>query len=124
MGEAEVGRGLLVDGTRLTLFLPVNTSAEALAAASVVSQVRQRYRRATHSTFQPPAFPGYWFDERGDLVVDEISLVVVDVPRDLADTSFVSELEAVRVSIFEAYRSAGSPQDEVWLMVQPVERVG
>lgn len=104
----------IVAGTRVTCFLPINNSDEVAAATRVISEISRRYHGATHSLFQPSAFRGYWVQD-GSLVLDEVSLVIVDVPHAPDDPVLLAGLESLKASIFEAYRVAGSPQDEVWL---------
>ena len=113
----------LAGGARVTLFLPVNDRFERLAAAAIVSEVNRRYGGSTHSPFEPPTFRGYWVDVNGDIIIDEVAVLIVDVQRAVEDHDFTSDLEDLRESALTAYSNAGSLQTEVWLVLQPIYRV-
>ena len=99
-----------INGTRVTLLLPVNTSAEILAATTVTSDIRDHFRGITYSQFKQPVFTAYWVD--GDTVYrDRISLVIVDVRQELA-ADLLHVLDDLRRLVLEAYKEAGSPQLE------------
>ncbi len=113
----------LVSGTRLTLFLPVNNSGEQWAAARVVAEVNSTYRGSTRSSFAPSTFRGYWVNTGGDILIDEISILIVDVENDADDLIFVEEiLTSLKLVMLNVYEECGSPQYEAWLVAQPISR--
>lgn len=108
-----------LNGTRITLFLPVNKPAEILAATTITSDMRQQFRGITYSQFRQPVFTGYWID--GDTIYrDRISLVIVDVQQDLASDELLHRLDGLRGLIFKAYSDAGFPQIDVWVIASPI----
>src|SRR5437870_3744552 len=99
---------------RVTIFLPVGTDEEVLAASAVREWLLHEVG-ATMSLIEPPAFEGWWqSDERG-WVLDIISLLIIDVPFSVEEISqFVRFLSA---EISYRYIIAGSTQDELGISV-------
>ncbi len=112
---------LRIEGTRVTVCLPVNTPTETSAAGDVVRMLVRRYRGATASLLNAPVFVGSWEDGDGNVVLDNVALVIVDVrDRGLDDDTFLAELGELKGFVFERYGDAGSPQAEVWLIASPI----
>ena len=105
--------------TRITLFLPVNNIGEITAATRVRSRLLRRYRGATTTLFQPPVLRGY-YRSGATLYTDDIALVMVDVPRDLSEVTFLREIEQLRIAVCDTYRRSGSPQETIWLTTSPI----
>ena len=105
--------------TRITLFLPVNNIGEITAATRVRSRLLRRYRGATTTLFQPPVLRGY-YRSGATLYTDDIALVMVDVPRDLGQVTFLREIEQLRIAVCDTYHRSGSPQETIWLTANPI----
>lgn len=112
----------LLSGTRLTLFLPVNTAAERIAAARAIAMSNQRFGGSTRSSFVPATFRGYWL-HNGAVYTDDISLVLADMQREASDRGFLEELQVLKTAILDSYKAEGSPQEELWMVISPVQRV-
>ena len=109
---------------RITLFLPVNSPSERGAAANVVAFLNQEFGGSTHSAFQPPMLRGYWVEENGDILIDEITVVIVDAEDEAGAEDVLSKrLGDIRALAFDEYAAAGSVQDEIWLATYDVARV-
>ena len=104
----------VIRGARITLHLPVNDTAERRAATSVISEVTRRHQGATHSLLQPSAFRGYWVSD---------GAVIIDGDQEPDDPALLAGLDTLRMYTFEACQAAGSPQDEVWMIVHATSRV-
>lgn len=114
----------LTDGTRLTLFLPANDATEAGAVTEIISDLRSRFGGCSHSVLRQPVFRGYWFDpETATLYIDQISLVISDIPLAVNDPALVENLSDVRNYALQVYADLGSVQEEVWTIVQPTFRL-
>jgi hypothetical protein len=73
----------LVEASRLSICLPVNTPEEQFAAASVTAFVRERFSGLTVSRLDEAAFRGHWYDrESGILYEDAIAVLQTDLPGD------------------------------------------
>lgn len=107
--------GAPTQGTRVTLFLPVNNSREQAAAAQVISHVTRLYGGVTSSMVPRPVFTGSWVSG-GAIVRDRIALTIVDVSaRELSDSSFCDELDALRAYACQTYERFGALQQVIWL---------
>ncbi len=105
-----------VNGTRVTLYLPVNTISEKLAVDRVLSKIHQDYGGSTSSLLEPPVFIGHWED--GDTVIeDKVTFVSFDVINQTA-AELTPNLEGLKVFVSDAYEHFGSRQLEIWLTAE------
>jgi hypothetical protein len=98
---------------RITVFLPVATDAEMLAASSVRDWLKTELSGFTMSLLDPPAFEGWWRGDHG-WILDLISLLTIDIPLSFQTDKFVSLLSA---EIAIRYVTAGSTQQELGISV-------
>ena len=110
-----------VDGTRITLFLPVNSFVEVSAANAVISAVLHVFNGVTYSELQRPVFTGYWTNgATKEVYRDRISFTIIDVPQDLASEELSGRLDDLRGLVFNAYRDAGASQLDVWVIASSI----
>ena len=85
----------------------------------VTSDILRLQKGITFSQLSPPVFTGYWTE--GDTVYkDEISFIIADMQQEISSDAVVSRLIELRELILNAYREAGSPQLETWVVASPI----
>ncbi len=119
------GASLVPGWTRVSIFLPVNTSPEIVAAQLVQNEIVSHYSGATTSVMRPHAFEGFWYDSQNNRIVqDLVSIITVDIPISFSNAaSLDTELEIIKLIFIDEYQKAGSPQQEVWIVAYPLYRL-
>ena len=109
-----------IAGARVQVFLPITRDGDREAAESFVAHVRGQYGGETHSSFDPPAYHGFWTEGKGsEIFHDEIVLLQIDfAAARLDDGTFRADLNTLRRAAFDAYAAANASQEEIWLTVQ------
>lgn len=118
------------DRTRVVCSLPLRDAREEKAFKRVIAYLQdQRKERIGVTGYiysAPGAFYGYWWHPRKRRwLEDKIVLLVVDykIPLDHLRHSLLEKLSELKRAIEESYAHYGSPQQEVWLVAQPVTLV-
>lgn len=77
----------------------------------------------TRSSFNPPVFRGYWVEPDGETIIeDDIALLFTDIPTTVMDrVALENAVQGLKQSAFRAYEEFGSPQDDVWIVIESVE---
>ena len=115
---------------RVTCHLPYGNAAEEKAFARVINYLQEQRRNrlgVTGYTFSDPSsFHGFWWSaKRRQWVQDRIVLLTIDyrVPIGNPNRSLLEHLERLKTVIEEAYSHFGSPQDEIWIVKHPIDRI-
>ena len=109
-------------GLRFTVFLPTTTVPDQVAYLQAVDLLRSDPRRIpgyTHTVDDPPILVGwYWSQNDGIWIRDTIALAFTDLPD---NPNPRDQLRQVKEDIKRLYVDAGSPQQELWCTLQPLE---
>lgn len=123
---------------RITFFLPVSTTNDRAAFLRVLHELRTRHPLGaasppenspitgfTYSADDPPAFHGNWWSEsRTEWVPDRLVLLFVDRRGSLRrPRALLTFAEPLKAQIAQVYADEGSPQEEIWCILEQIHRV-
>lgn len=123
---------------RITFFLPISTTNDRAAFLRVLDALRTRHPPGapspsenslitglTYSADDPPAFHGNWWSEsRSEWVPDRLVLLLVDRRGSLRrPRAFLTFAESLKAQIAQVYADEGSPQEEIWCILEQIHRV-
>jgi hypothetical protein len=109
--------------------LPVNQDREERAFFKVIDYLKSQREEAvgiqgfTHSVSRPTAFRGYWWsEEQKKWLSDSIVLCFIDDKLGIDEKVLSAKVKELKQTIRRWYRYYGSPQEEVWVVVQQIVR--
>ena len=118
------------DRLRVVLNLPLGNSKQAKAVADVIAYIKGMKDRPatgisgfTYSSVSNPTFRGMWCNDAGQWISDNIVLCFLDFnssyEQELQNWQEIADLKA---AVRDAYRTRGSEQDEIWLVLHRIQR--
>lgn len=108
----------------ITLYLPVATPQEILAANRTIRFLSAHYGGVTASGVRPAVFQGYWKDpSTGTWYQDRICVVTVDFyAPDALESGVDQDIDIIKMYAFGYYEMSNAPQKEIWIFVSPESR--
>jgi len=111
----------LVNGTRVQVYLPVNTTHEKSAARRVIKFLYDTYEGVTQSSLSESIYRGYWFDADNEVLYqDDIAIAWVDIRHLIDDQDACAQMDLIRNRAAIVYSELGSPQLEIWITAESV----
>jgi hypothetical protein len=106
------GSALNPNWSRINIHLPVNNSAETIAARLAVNALRGEYTEITVSDLDFPIFEYYQEHPVTQyLVRDLIAVASIDIPVSVDDPIIPDEVSRCQLLVEEAYYNTGCTQD-------------